>query len=260
MMHLESDSAAGRNHDLPTNHSMSYLSLWTRKRLPHIEPGIDEPEYVAEYSEENRKHAGSDYQPLLDHVAGLLDDRGNAEILEIGPGPGWIAIRLAQSHPGVSVTGIDVSPTFVTIANQNKVQQSVQDRVNFLVGDARSMTEFADGSFDIVVSHQSLHYWEPAQQVFNQISRVIRPAGGFVVSDERRDITWRGRLQVMSGLRILSRRIGASWRQSLAGCFTADEVAQILQTSELRDCWEMVRSPRMVLITGNKQERAARND
>ena len=228
--------------------------------MPHIEPGFDEPEYVAEYSEENRKHAGGDYQPLLDDVAGLLDGRESAEILEIGPGPGWIAIRLAQSHPGVRVTGIDVSPAFVAIANQNKVQQSVQDRVNFLVGDARSMIDFADGSFDIVVSHQSLHYWDPAQQVFNQISRVLRPAGGFVVSDERRDITWRGRLQVMSGLRILSRRIGDSWRQSLAGCFTADEVAEILQSSDLRDGWQMVRSPRMVLITGNKKDKAAQND
>lgn len=227
---------------------MSRLFRRIPPRIPHVEPGFTEPGYVAEYSKENSKHAAGDIQPLCDFVASRLSRNGRAEILEIGAGPGWVAIAIAQAHLGVRVTGIDISQAFIDIANRNKLEAGVQDRVNFTYGEADTMANVQDNAFDFVVSHQSLHYWNSPARVFDQIARVLKPDGAFFISDDRRDLNWLGRLQVLLGVLVLSRRIGQSWQESLRGCYSADEVRQMLQDSALRDRWEMSLYPRLMTV------------
>lgn len=228
---------------------MSIFSITPAVRAPHDEPGFNEAEYVAEYSDQTQKHASAEHAGVLDFVSSRFAGRERLDVLDIGSGPGWIAIRLAQAHPRARVTGIDVSPQFVTIANENKEREGVGERVEFVVGDASHLERFADQSFDLVISNQSLHYWPEPSVVFNEIARVLRPEGGFCISDDRRDLSWLGRLQVVLGRRALSTRIGASWRRSLDGCFSSSEVADMLQRSALRDRWTMSLRPRGMLIT-----------
>ncbi len=154
-------------------------------------------------------------------------------MLEIGPGPGWIGIRLAQLRPAVRVTGLDVSPAFITVAEQNSRQEGVADRVTFTLGDATEMKGITDRSFDVVFSFQSLHYWEPAERAFDQIARVLKPDGVLCIIEDRRDMTWRGKLQVFVSRRFLSPRVGSVWARSIDGCLTTAEAENALQRSSL---------------------------
>ncbi len=219
-------------------------------RIFHDEPGFVEDAYTLEYSRQTGKHSGADFEPLIQYVLDNLNDPSDARILDIGAGPGWITIRLAQRHPGIRVTGIDLSDSFLSIANQNKVEAGVADQVAFQFGDARSMLEFDDDSFDAVISNQSLHYWDPPQEVFNEISRILKPSANFCISDDRRDLNWLGKIGVGIGMLVHSHRISRSWKQSIEGSFTPAEVEQLLQDSDLRNCWDIEVGSRMMLITG----------
>lgn len=147
------------------------------------------------------------------------------------------------------MTGIDLSAAFVEIANENSRREGVADRVTFTLGDATEMKGLADNSFDAVFSYQSLHYWDPPERTLNQIARVLKPSGVFCIGDDRRDMNWRGKLQMLLGRCFLSRRIGTVWAQSVSGCLTASEAADALQRSELRDRWQIAIEPRSMRIT-----------
>ena len=222
-------------------------------RVPHDEPGFCQPDFVAEYGVETGKYP-AEFQPILDYLSRQLDPARSADILEIGPGPGWMAIQLAKSHRTVRVTGIDVSPEFVALANQNSRREGVADRVTFTLGNAAELSGLSDGSFDAVMSNQSLHYWNPPECVLNQIARVLKPSGVFCIGDDRRDLNWRGKLEVLLGRCFLSRRIGSSWAASLSGCLTPAEAADALERSGLRDRWQIAIRPRSMLITNKPRD------
>lgn len=226
---------------------MAFLTRRPPARVPHVEPGFNEPDFVAEYSAETRKFP-VEFALVFNFLSMHLDPARPAEVLEIGPGPGWMAILLAKSHPAVQITGIDLSEAFVALANENSRREGVAERVRFTLGDAATMDDLRDQSFDVVMSHQSLHYWDPPERVFNQIARVLKPFGVFCISDDRRDMNWRGALQVLLGRYCLSRRIGASWKRSVSGCLTVAEAGDALGQSKLKNRGQIAMQRRTMLI------------
>src|SRR5215470_762312 len=71
----------------------------------------------------------------------------NARVLEVAPGPGYFAIELAKLGPR-QITGVDISPTFVEIAQRNAQEAGVS--VDFRLGNASGMP-FKSGSFDFIL-------------------------------------------------------------------------------------------------------------
>jgi ubiquinone/menaquinone biosynthesis C-methylase UbiE len=219
-------------------------------RVPHIEPLFEDPQFVKDYSRIAQEFAIPEYEPLLRFALDGLKDHECPKVLEIGPGPGWIAISLAKRNLAMHVTGLDISGEYVRIANENKAREKVEDRVTFLQGDARQMDHFADASFDAVVSHLSFHYWDPPRSVLNEIVRVLKPGGLFCIGDDRRDMTLRARIAVWFGKWHLTRSVRESWMRSIKGSFTIREAEEHLDDSDLKDHWEMIVLGRMFFAQG----------
>jgi SAM-dependent methyltransferase len=212
---------------------MKFLPIKARERVWHVEPGFEEPDFVAEYSLQTGKFP-VEFRPILDFLASALDLTQPVEVLDIGPGPGWMSILLAKTYPAARVTGIDVSPAFVEIARENSRREGVADRVTFAVADAEQLDGIPNQSFDAVMSNQSVHYWSAPERVFDQMARVLKPTGVFCISADRRDMTWLGQLQYWLGRCSLSRRISRSWSHSVAGCLTVPEAIAAVERSQLR--------------------------
>ncbi len=106
-------------------------------------------------------------------------------ILEVGTGSGRISIELAKYNPRVTVTGIELSDDMITVANENKVQAGVADRVTFTKGDAKSLP-FEDASFDVVVCHNMMHHLPDPFSAVQEMKRVLKKDGGFFLRDLRR--------------------------------------------------------------------------
>ena len=106
---------------------------------------------------------------------------------DLDSGPGHLVIRLAQAAPGLQVTGIDLSDEMLVEAQRYARRSGLEDRIAFKKGDVAQIP-FPDDSLDLVVSTLSLHHWSDPVGALDEIARVLRPGGSFLVFDLRRDM------------------------------------------------------------------------
>ena len=98
------------------------------------------------------------------------------KLLEIGSGPGRLAVRLAREAPGMTLTGVDISDAMVERAARRAAGAGLSERVRFKVGDVAAMP-LPTGEFDGVVSTLSLHHWPELTHGLAEIHRVLKPGG-----------------------------------------------------------------------------------
>jgi ubiquinone/menaquinone biosynthesis C-methylase UbiE len=103
-------------------------------------------------------------------------------VLEVAPGPGFCAIELAKS--GCSVTGLDISESFVRIARDAAHEAGVS--VDFRHGNASAMP-FPDASFDFVVCSAAFKNFSDPLGALNEIHRVLKPGAQASIYDLRKD-------------------------------------------------------------------------
>jgi SAM-dependent methyltransferase len=111
------------------------------------------------------------------HVAGeVAAAHPGGNLLEVGSGPGQLAVRLAREAPGMTLTGVDISNAMVERAARRAAGAGLSERVRFKVGDVAAMP-LPDGEFDGVVSTLSLHHWPEPTHGLAEIHRVLKPGG-----------------------------------------------------------------------------------
>ena len=113
------------------------------------------------------------YDRVAVEVAGAVP---GGRLLEVGSGPGRLAVRLVRSAPGLIVTGVDLSEEMVGLANRRVQEVELAGRASFVAGDVASLP-FPDASFDGVVSTLSLHHWPDPVRGLAEVHRVLRPGG-----------------------------------------------------------------------------------
>lgn len=111
-------------------------------------------------------------QPVVQQLVACGALRG--AVLDPGTGPGHHAIYYAAQ--GYSVTGIDLSPTAIAVAERNAAAAGV--KVNFQVADALELAGF-DDRFDTVVDSAFYHVFQDDEETqsryLRNLHRVTRP-------------------------------------------------------------------------------------
>jgi len=101
-----------------------------------------------------------------------------ARVLEVAPGPGYLAIEMARL--GFHVTGLDISRTFVQIGNENAREAGVN--IDFRQGDAAIMP-FEGESFDLIVCQAAFKNFTQPASALDEMYRVLRRGGTAVIQD-----------------------------------------------------------------------------
>jgi SAM-dependent methyltransferase len=114
------------------------------------------------------------------------------KLLEIGSGPGRLAVRLAREAPGMTLTGVDISDAMVERATRRAAGAGLSERVRFEVGDVAALP-LSDGEFDGVVSTLSLHHWSDPASGLAEIHRVLKPDGEARIYDLAHWLWWPAR-------------------------------------------------------------------
>jgi ubiquinone/menaquinone biosynthesis C-methylase UbiE len=104
-------------------------------------------------------------------------------VLEVAPGPGFLAIELAKLDSR-RITGLDISRSCVRIAKENARRAGVA--IDFLHGDASNMPFPAD-SFDFVVCRAAFKNFADPVGALDEMYRVLRPGGRASIFDLRKD-------------------------------------------------------------------------
>lgn len=127
------------------------------------------------------KAASEPYQDFINEIK----PQKNARVLDVGSGPGFATLLLAQKNPTVSIIGIDYSPTQVRTANHLQIKHKIQN-CSFRHGDAMALP-FEDESFDIVISVASIKHWQDGKRGLQEIKRVLIPNGLAFIAEADRD-------------------------------------------------------------------------
>ena len=107
-----------------------------------------------------------------------------AAVLEIAPGPGFLAIELAKR--GLSVRAIDISKTFVEIARRNAVEAG--EKVQFELGNAAALP-MTSASVDFVVCRAAFKNFAQPVKALAEMRRVLGSGGTALLIDMRRDVS-----------------------------------------------------------------------
>lgn len=171
--------------------------------------------------------------------------------VDLGCGPGHLVFLLARQAPELHVTGVDLSDTMFAAATAYAQQAGLGERVTFRLGDVTRIP-FPDQSVDLVVSTLSLHHWSHPVGVLDEIARVLRPGGAYLIFDLRRDLAFpfwallwfATRLVVPAALRRANEPLG-----SRDAAYTAAEVMALATQSKLTG-WQVSCGPLWLILEG----------
>jgi ubiquinone/menaquinone biosynthesis C-methylase UbiE len=179
------------------------------------------------------------YRKLIRFILEDLNVKNNSEVLEIGPGPGWIGIWMAQENPTLKITGLELSEDMIRVANKNRTEENIQERVYYVKGNAESMDMFAEHSFDVVFSNGSLHHWIHPEKVFNEISRVLKPNGIFCITDGKRNLNFRAKLKFHILKFTIPKSVRLGWKNSIMAGYIKAEISDILDKTDLKGTYKL---------------------
>lgn len=152
-------------------------ALTTRK--PHPDRPIEG--LMAKWYAANTGEMMQEYIDLARKIAARLPE--GSRVLEVAPGPGYFCIELAR-RGSYSITGMDLSRTFVKMAAEKAAQAGV--RVQFVQGSASSMP-FPKDSFDFLLCRAAFKNFADPVGALKEMCRVLRPGGTALLIDLRRD-------------------------------------------------------------------------
>lgn len=99
---------------------------------------------------------------------------GNLRVLDMGCGPGFFSIILAQA--GYSVTAGDYTPAMLDEARDNARNEGVEQAIDFCRMDAENLEATSD-AFDVVVSRNLTWNLPHPERAYAEWLRVLKPGG-----------------------------------------------------------------------------------
>ncbi len=159
-----------------------------------------------------------------------------SRVLEVAPGPGFLSIEIAKLGK-YQVTGMDISKTFVEIAQTNARQAGVQ--IDFRHGNASDMP-FANETFDFIICTAAFKNFAQPVQAIAEMYRVLRPNGKALIVDLRRDASREGIKQEVESMHlnwINTQFVKWTFKlMLLKSAYTQDEIRQFTSQTNFRKC------------------------
>jgi len=123
------------------------------------------------------KMCQDDYPFILDEIRG----QDFEDLLDVGCGTGPMISLLAKEYPDKHYVGVDLTPKMIEVAKAKNLANT-----EWIVGDAENLP-IGDACYDIVINSQSYHHYPNPQAFMNEVMRVLRPGGLFVMRDNTTD-------------------------------------------------------------------------
>ena len=114
----------------------------------------------------------------LAKIAGI---QSKAAVLDAGSGLGGPSRYLASTY-GCRVVGVDLSPSFVTVAQMLAQRTGLSALVSYQASDLLALP-FPDSSFDVVWTQHVVMNISDRERVYREFRRILRPGGKLAFFD-----------------------------------------------------------------------------
>lgn len=148
------------------------------------------------------------------HILGVarlrrrLLSKATGKILEVACGTG---LNIPLFPAGSDITAVDLSPNMLEVARANTTKHGLN--VNFAVMDAEGLN-FADGSFDTVVSTLSTCTFPDPVQALREMKRVCRSNGLILLLEHgHSSLPWLANFQDRNEYQHYQDHAGCRWNQ-----------------------------------------------
>lgn len=122
------------------------------------------------------------YAPLAREIMQRLPKlEEGATIVDLGIGPGLLALELHKRWPQAKIVGVDPSDEMLSIARRNAAAAGISN-LETKRGSAEELP-LGPESADVVISQSSFHEWEDPRRGLGQVLRVLKPGGSLIVKD-----------------------------------------------------------------------------
>jgi ubiquinone/menaquinone biosynthesis C-methylase UbiE len=107
-----------------------------------------------------------------------LEPSNGIDWLDVGCGAGMLSQTVVEQCDPNSVTGVDPSETYITVARAH----AANTPISFEIGDAQELP-FENNRFDMVVSGLMIKFVPDKLQALSEMKRVARPGGEVALYD-----------------------------------------------------------------------------
>lgn len=149
------------------------------ERIPEPELMLD-PEQALAYAEADFEEPHSRFVELFKEC--FYGEPITGHVLDLGCGPGDIAIRFARAYTECRVDGIDGSQVMIDAGAKALEGSNVADRVN-LVRRLLPAEPPPRARYDAVVSNSLLHHLHDPSVLWEAVSRYAKPAAPVFIMD-----------------------------------------------------------------------------
>jgi ubiquinone/menaquinone biosynthesis C-methylase UbiE len=153
-----------------------------RREMTALQDPWENKERARKYASHRSMVARLVYAPFARRVMACLDPSiESPTIVDLGAGPGLLAVELGRLRPRARIVGVDPSGEMLQIARENAAKAGLSNH-DARQGRAEEIP-LESGCVDLVVSESSLHEWEDPHRGLAEIYRVLRPGGCLILRD-----------------------------------------------------------------------------
>ena len=188
-----------------------------------------EPEIMAD-PEQALVYSNADFdeenQGFVDRFREFYPELTQGCLLDLGCGPGDIAIRLARALPDIRITGVDASGPMIDLARKAVDAEGLSQRIQFRCERFQSL--IVDRA-DAVISNSLLHHVPNPLQFWYSVKTLGKPGACALVMDLLRPASVEEAQEIVD--RYASEEpaiLRRDFFNSLLAAFTEDEVASQL--------------------------------
>ena len=168
------------------------------------------------------------------------------KVLDVACGTGDVSFRLHELFPDAHITGLDLSPGMLSIAEKKlaAMDKDAGKHISFIEGDSLKMP-FADGAFDMVTVAYGVRNFERLEDGYREMRRVLKPGGVLCVielSEPANPLIKSGyRLYARHIIPLIGRMVSHDTRaysylpESIAACPQRGDMTAMMERAGFRD-------------------------
>lgn len=116
---------------------------------------------------------------LIEHCLSYIGGLKGKDLLEVGCGNGLNCHYIDLNHDAESIVGIDLNKANLVLAREHAEDSTV----SFVHDNAQELASIEDHSVDVMICIESAFHYPDKNAFFQQIKRVLRSDGVFLIVD-----------------------------------------------------------------------------